>query len=78
MLAVFIVMAVSGAYQNKGDFLTFFRQPIHELYVDDVIALSAAVHQGLMAAADKVGIDTTKLTPREPFYAPKNRPRLRL
>jgi hypothetical protein len=50
---------------------------VHELYYDDMAALSTMVHQSILFAAQQVGIDTTKLEKHEPAYSPKNRSKLR-
>jgi len=67
--------AFFGYLFREGDWLGLVREPVNELQVDDVASLSNAVHISLLAAADTVGIDTTKLQEREPFYAARARKR---
>lgn len=67
--------AIYGYLFREGDWLGLVREPVNELQVDDVASLSNAVHVSLLAAADTVGIDTTKLQEREPFYAARARKR---
>lgn len=57
-----------GFQKYDGDFLAFFREPLNELHADDVASASAVVHKTIIHTADKLGIDTTKLELREPFY----------
>lgn len=62
---LFSFVSVYGIFFRQGDNLSLLREPFHELHHDDVISLSQAVHRSIIAAADGVGIDITKLQPRE-------------
>ena len=64
-----------GFFRRRGDFFSLLRKGLSELQIDEIIALSGAVHYSVLAAADKVGIDTTKLQAREPFYTSRQRQR---
>lgn len=75
-VACLIGIATYGVFYRKGDYLALLRNPIYELHYDDVTSLASAVHKSLIAAADKIGIDITKLEPREPVYSPRRRPRI--
>lgn len=70
-----ILAAAYGFFYRQGDWQALWREPIHELQIDDVASLTSAVHKSVIAAADQVGIDTTKLEAREPFYNPRGRKR---
>lgn len=70
-----ILIGLNGLFYRKGDILGLLRESLHELQVDELASLSAAVHKSILTAADKVGIDTTKLEPREPFYINRQRKR---
>lgn len=70
-----VIAAAYGFFYRQGDWQALWREPLNELQVDDVASLSSAVHYSLIAAADQVGIDTTKLQAREPFYTPRGRRR---
>lgn len=75
-LVTAILIALYGMIYRRGDALALLRTALNELQVDDVAALSSAVHYSLVQAADKVGIDTTKLEPREPFYNHRRKARI--
>ena len=76
VLVVTGVLAVTyGFFRRQGDWQAVWREPINELQIDDVASLTSAVHKSVIAAADQVGIDTTKLEAREPFYNPRGRKR---
>lgn len=75
LIATGILIALNGLFYRKGDILGLMRESLHELQVDELASLSAAVHKSILTAADKVGIDTTKLEPREPFYINRQRKR---
>ena len=70
-----VVMAVYGFFFRDGDFLSLFRNSIHELHVDDVTSLTAAVHLSVLAAAEEIGIDRAILEPREPYYRARSKKR---
>lgn len=81
ILAIITIVATGvwavayGLFYRQGDWQALWREPVNELQFDDVASLTDAVHNSLIAAADKVGIDTTKLQEREPFYTPRGRKR---
>ena len=73
---------VMFGFSNTGDPLGYLRAGYSSMVDDDLLALSTAVHRSLMEAADKLDIDTAKLTVREPFYTQSSsragRPRRRM
>jgi hypothetical protein len=73
---VAIVIAMFGIFFRDGDYLALIRSPLHELNYDDVNSLSSAVHSSLLASADSVGIDITKVKPREPVFQTRRKPRI--
>jgi hypothetical protein len=75
MVGVAVALSAWGA-SRRGDYLAFVRKPIHEHHYDDISSLAKGVHNSLIAAADIVGIDTTKLEPREPIFKRRRKPRL--
>lgn len=68
-------MFLRGYQRFDGDYLAYYREPLYELTADDVATLSAAVHKSVIYAADKIGIDTSKLEVREPFYKERKKRR---
>lgn len=75
MIVTGIVAAAYGFFYRQGDWQAIWRDQLNELHIDDIASLTSAVHYSLIAASDKMGIDTTKLQPREPFYNPRGRKR---
>lgn len=63
-----VLLILSGLSRHRGDALGLLRPAIHELQYDEVASLSTGVHHCLLEAADKVGIDSSKLLVREPAY----------
>lgn len=57
---VFAILCILAAVNGR------LRLPPSNLYLDDITSLASAVHQGIVASADKVGIDETLITPYQP------------
>jgi hypothetical protein len=50
-----------------------FRRPLDEFDRDDALAAAHIIHKSLLQAADSVGIDSTKLAPRQTMTERKRR-----
>lgn len=75
-LVLMLVVAGLGLLRHKNP-LAYFRDPVDILHADGVVYLTSAVHQSIMDASDKVGIDSSKLVLKEPYfynYRPHRRP----
>lgn len=72
---IVVLIAAYGFLRREGDLWSLLREQAHELQYDEVASLTTAVHKSLIHAADKVGIDSTKLEPREPVYLGRQRRR---
>lgn len=72
VLGLFPPLIFWGRFR-RGDWFALLRKPLNEIHLDEVIALAQAVHKSMIAAADKMGIDTSKLLVREPFYSNRQR-----
>jgi hypothetical protein len=55
------ILAVIAGYVWKGSFWYFFMEAPGEMDTDEMAALTMAVHQSLVAALEKAGIDTDDL-----------------
>lgn len=73
LLGVFFAL---GFFNRKGDIWGMLRQPIYELYFDELSAMSMAIHRSLIDAADSLGVQTANIEPHEPFYERRRRPRI--
>jgi hypothetical protein len=51
----------------RGNWLGFFIKSLTPFDIDDITAMSLAVHHSLLEAADSVGISATLLRPKETF-----------
>ncbi|MDL1894382.1 hypothetical protein FBQ87_16070 [Sphingobacteriales bacterium CHB3] len=72
-----LIVAMLGLIYHRGDAGYFFRQPLHELVIDDAQALTLLVQRSLLTAAEVADIKLNTLEKQEPFAVPRNRPKLR-
>jgi hypothetical protein len=74
-LGIIILFSALGWWRS-GDSFGFLRHQVHELHYDDVMSLSTTIHKTVIATADSIGIDTSKLQPREPISMTRRKPRI--
>lgn len=75
IIATGLLIILFGLFRQNGDAWALLRPRIHELQYDEIASLSTVIHQCILDAADKLGIDKTKLEPREPTYLGRSRKR---
>lgn len=73
-LIIGAIACFMGYTRHDGDYLHYFRTPINELHIDDILSATSVVHKTIIATADKMGIDIATLEAREPFYKQRRRP----
>ena len=69
------IAALYGYFFRNGDYLALFRYKSSEIYIDDIIALTVAIHQSILAGTDTLGIDRASLQEAEPIFKKRRRPR---
>jgi hypothetical protein len=65
-----------GYYRRDGDMFAFYRRPITEFHIDDILSMTNYVHNGVIAAADAIGVEEAQLEVREPLFKKRRRPRI--
>lgn len=76
VLAVAGWIAIRGFLRYDGDYFGMLRSSTNELQIDNMMALTEAVHNSLLGAAEGIDIDTAKLEAKEPFYKTRRKPRI--
>jgi hypothetical protein len=61
-----LIAALIGRF-TKGDFLAFFFKVPNIFDAEDITAMGLSTHKSLLRALDSVGIDSSKLRPKQDF-----------